>query len=184
MMKFLFFTLFIFFSMTPEIANSLLIFDFEKKTDISDWKIVDDVVMGGRSNGNFYLNDKGNGIFEGKVSLENNGGFSSLRYNFTRKKIDGYKKVKIQLKGDGKRYQFRIKPNQYDRHSYVSNFETSGEWQVITIELSDMIPTFRGRQLTELSNYNAENLEEIAFLIGNKKEQSFKLEIDKIELVK
>jgi len=170
--------------MTHEIANSLLIFDFEKKTDISDWKIVDDVVMGGRSNGNFYINEKGNGVFEGTVSLENNGGFSSLRYNFDRKQIDGYKKVKIHLKGDGKRYQFRVKPNRYDKYSYVSYFRATGEWEVITLDLADMIPTFRGRRLTELSNYDAKNLEEIAFLIGNKEEQNFKLEIDKIELVK
>jgi hypothetical protein len=170
--------------MTHEITNSLLIFDFEKKTTISDWKIVDDVVMGGRSNGNFYLSEKGNGIFEGKVSLENNGGFSSLRYNFERKKIDGYKKIKIHLKGDGKRYQFRVKTSRYDKHSYVSNFETGEEWETITLDLADMIPTFRGRELTELSNYDAESLEEIAFLIGNKTEQNFKLEIDKIELMK
>jgi hypothetical protein len=164
-------------------TNSLLIFDFDKKSDISDWKIVDDIVMGGRSNGNFYLNEKGNGIFEGKVSLENNGGFSSIRYNFNRKKIAGYKKVKIYLKGDGKNYQFRVKPNQYDRHSYIANFSTTGEWETITLDLADMIPTFRGQKL-ELANYDAEYLEEIAFLIGNKKEQNFELEFDKIELIK
>ena len=58
------------------------IFDFNKKADITNWTIVDDVVMGGRSSGNFYLNKEGNGVFEGRVSLENNGGFSSLRYDF------------------------------------------------------------------------------------------------------
>jgi hypothetical protein len=169
--------------MTNDMTNSLLIFDFDEKSDISGWKIVDDVVMGGRSNGNFYLNEEGNSVFEGKVSLENNGGFSSLRYNFDRKKIAGYTKVNIRLKGDGKKYQFRVKPNQSDRHSYIATFSTTGEWEIITLNLADMIPTFRGQEL-ELSNYDAENLEEIAFLIGNKKNESFEIEFDKIELIK
>jgi len=184
-MKFLFFTIFtfLFIGMT----NSVLIFDFGAKSDISDWKVVDDNVMGGRSNGNFYLSEQGNGIFdgifEGKVSLENNGGFSSLRYIFDRKNIQGYTKINIHLKGDKKRYQFRLKTNQNDRHSYVSYFETSEEWEIITLYLADMIPNFRGQRL-DLSNYQAEELAEIGFLIGNKEEQNFRLEINKVELIK
>lgn len=182
-MKFLFFILFtfLFIPMTNDTKDALLIFDFDKKSDISNWQIIDDVVMGGRSNGQFFLNEKGNAIFEGNVSLENNGGFSSLHYKFDRKEITGYKKVKIHLKGDTKRYQFRVKSNQNDKHSYISYFQTTGEWEIITIDLTDMIPTFRGQKL-DLPSYDAKNLSEIAFLIGNKQEQNFKLEIDKIEL--
>ena len=40
-----------------------------------------DVVMGGKSSGSFALSPEGHGVFKGAVSLENNGGFSSLRYN-------------------------------------------------------------------------------------------------------
>ena len=46
-----------------------MIFDFNKSADISKWRITDDVVMGGRSNGNFQLNAEGYGVFSGKVSL-------------------------------------------------------------------------------------------------------------------
>ena len=63
----------------------MILFDFNIKSDISNWKVVDDVVMGGRSNGNFELNKNGYGVFSGNVSLENNGGFSSLRYRFDKK---------------------------------------------------------------------------------------------------
>ncbi len=181
-MKILIFILFT-LSFITTMKNPLLIFDFKENADISNWKIVDDVVMGGNSNGNFYLNKVGNGIFEGKISLENNGGFSSLRYTFDREKIAGYKKVHIHLKGDKKRYQFRVKSNGREKHSYISYFKPTGEWETIVLDLSDMIPTFRGKRLTELPNYQAEELSEIRFLIGNKKEQNFKLEIDKIQLV-
>ena len=55
------------------------IFDFTKKSDIQSWRIVDDRVMGGRSQGEFSLNSKGHGVFEGNISLDNYGGFSSVR---------------------------------------------------------------------------------------------------------
>jgi hypothetical protein len=68
--------------------NTQLIFDFDKNSSIKNWVIVDDVVMGGKSSGEFTLNKDGVAEFKGKVSLENNGGFSSVRYRFNAKKID------------------------------------------------------------------------------------------------
>ena len=52
-------------------AENHLIFDFSKTANISSWSIVDDVVMGGRSNGNFTINKEGHGAFSGKISLKN-----------------------------------------------------------------------------------------------------------------
>lgn len=158
-----------------------IIFEFSKKSDISNWKIVDDVVMGGRSSGTFDLNEEGNGVFEGRVSLENNGGFSSLRYRFNKISIKPYTKIMLKVKGDGKTYQFRIKNKSSDYYSYITYFNTTKDWETIELSLSDMYPTFRGRKLN-MSNYDHESIEEIAFLIGNKKEEDFHLEIDSIVL--
>ena len=44
-----------------------------------------------------------------------------------------------------------------------------------------MYPAFRGRKL-QMNNFSSESIQELAFLIGNKKAQNFKLEIDKIYL--
>ena len=44
-----------------------------------------------------------------------------------------------------------------------------------------MYPAFRGRKLN-IENYQGEKMQEIAFLIGNKKNENFRLEIDKIEI--
>lgn len=161
--------------------ETMILFDFNTKSDISNWVIVDDVVMGGKSNGSFQLNKEGNGVFSGKVSLENNGGFSSLRYSFMEKNVKGHTKAILKIKGDGKAYQFRLKSNSTDRHSYISTFQTTVEWQTIEIKLKDMYPAFRGNKLN-FPNYPINILEEIAFLIGNKKEESFQLEIDSIIL--
>lgn len=157
------------------------IFKFTKEANISNWQIVDDVVMGGRSNGNFSLNNNGYGVFSGKIALDNNGGFSSLRYNTKTIDIVKHTKVCIKLKGDGKVYQFRIKADRNERYSYITTFKTSGEWETIIINLKDMYPAFRGRIL-DYPNFNKTTIEELAFLIGNKKAEAFELIIDTITL--
>lgn len=86
-----------------------VIFDFNKKSDLQDWIIVDDVVMGGKSLSTFKLSDDGYGIFEGNISIDNNGGFSSLRYRFLKKTIKAYTQVKIRLRGDGKKISIQGK---------------------------------------------------------------------------
>ncbi len=170
------------FLLMAAIKPSLTIFDFEKESNLVNWYTVEDVVMGGRSDGGFQLNEAGHGVFSGEVSLENNGGFSSLRHRFNPLNVKGYKKAVVRLKGDGKRYQFRVKSSINQRHAYIYYFTTTSEWQTVEIPLGEMYPTFRGRKL-DMANYPAEVMGEIAFLIANKKNERFRLEIDKIELL-
>ena len=159
----------------------ILIFDFNLKSDLNNWKIVNDAVMGGKSQSKFYLNSDGFGTFEGSVSLENNGGFCSVKYVCEIIDLTDAKHISIRLKGDGKQYQFRVKPHQTDSHSYVFPFQTTTDWQTIEIPISELYPAFRGQKL-DLPNYDGSNLEEIAFLIGNKQEEPFQLLIDSIEV--
>lgn len=164
------------------LQTNYTIVNFSKNTKLNNWIIVNDVVMGGKSSSKFIINSGGNGVFKGMISLENNGGFSSLRHRFDKLVVSKFKTIKIRLKGDGKKYQFRIKPSRFNQHSYVYHFETNGEWQIIEISLTDFIPTYRGRVLN-MSNFSEKELEEIGFLYGNKKNEPFKLIIDKIELI-
>jgi len=161
--------------------QNMTIFDFNENSSLTNWNIVDDVVMGGRSDGNFRINNDGHGEFFGKVSIENNGGFSSIRYNF--KKIDShnYSKFVLRLKGDGKNYQFRVKDNTYNRYSYISEFKTTGEWQTIEIPYNKMYASFRGYRL-DIPNFKGDQMQEIAFLISNKKQEEFRLFIDSISI--
>ncbi|MFG6687934.1 CIA30 family protein [Mariniflexile sp. HNIBRBA6329] len=157
----------------------MTIFNFKTTTNITNWKTINDVVMGGKSNSSFNLN--GFGVFSGKVSLENNGGFSMVQYNFDAKSVSTFSTVCIKVKGDGKTYQFRTKSNTDDKHSYVASFSAKKEWHTIEIPFNTMYPAFRGK-LLKLPNYPGEQMAQIAFLIGNKKEESFKLEIESITL--
>ena len=174
-MKFLFLIL-LFFSM-----NSNLVFDFTKDSSISEWVIVDDVVMGGQSEGKFSLDEEGNGVFSGAVSTANYGGFSSVRHQFSKINTDSNSKIVVRLKGDGKAYQLRIKDKVSNYFSYITTFQTNGEWQTFSINMKDMYPSFRGRDL-DLPTYNSTGFEELVFLIGNKKNEAFQLIIDKIEV--
>jgi hypothetical protein len=161
--------------------SSKIIFDFNKKSNLRNWLVVDDIVMGGESSGSLKLNTDGFGVFQGSISLDNNGGFSSVRYRFQKIAIDNYTEVVIKLKGDGKKYQFRIKSNSGDYYSYITPFLTSGEWQEIRIPLKEMYPSFRGRRLNQ-PNFSNDYIEEITFLVGNKKNENFKLLLDTIEV--
>lgn len=163
------------------IMSKLILFDFSAADDWSSWEIENDVVMGGNSSSELERSAGGNAIFKGHVSLENNGGFASLQYHFASKNIKDYKKALIYLKGDGKTYQFRMKSNLEDKASYVYNFKTTGDWQTVEVPLNEMEPVYCGEKLN-MPNFSADKIQEIRFLIGNKKAQDFRLEIDKIEL--
>ena len=160
----------------------LILVDFSKEINATKWRVVDDVVMGGRSDGSMrVLHNEGIGVFSGIVSLENNGGFSSIRRQLRPVKIEDRKNIVLEIKGDGKNYQFRLRHQMRDYHSYIYEFETSGEWETITIPLNDMKPQFRGRSLN-MDNFEHDIFVEMAFLIGNKRAESFQLEIQEIFL--
>ncbi|WP_298780745.1 CIA30 family protein [uncultured Polaribacter sp.] len=157
------------------------IFKFSDNQTTLNWKVINDTVMGGVSFGGIKINANNNGEFYGNVSIENNGGFSLLRYRFNKKNVSNYTKIILRIRADGKKYQFRIKDNISNNYSFVKIFSSGFNWELIKITLSEMEPVFRGRKL-EMPNFSSEVIEEIAILIGNKKNESFKLEIDKIYL--
>lgn len=163
--------------------TSTTLFDFKKNSDISSWRIVDDRVMGGISQSKFTLTNNGHGKFHGFVTTESNGGFSSVDYDFDKINVSATDKVRIKLKGDGKKFQFRVKAFSSDRHNYIKEFFTNGEWQTIEINLADMQPSWRGNRL-RIPNFDKNQITKITFLIANGKKQNFELLIDSIEVIK
>ena len=157
-------------------------FDFSEQSDLNAWFVVNDGVMGGSSQSNFTLNADGIGLFQGKVSLENNGGFTSVHCRFNPADVSNSGTLIICLKGDGKKCQVRIQENSDDCLSYITTFQTSGKWETIELPLNEMFPSFRGRKL-DLPNYSGNNtIVELTFLVGNEKAESFTLELQKAYL--
>ena len=179
---FILFTFLLLFLNQKVLMSQTIIYDFNRQSNISNWVIVNDDVMGGISSCEMSLDAEGNGVFEGQISTANNGGFTSIRLKLDRVVAKEGAYFQIRLKGDNKNYQLRIKTNERDYYSYVIPFKTSDVWETIAIPLNNMYPSFRGRKL-DMDKFNDRYFEQIAFLVGNNKNETFKLLIDNIVLV-
>jgi uncharacterized protein YbjT (DUF2867 family) len=135
-------------------AKDLTIFDFANPTATVQnnlkniWGAVDDVVMGGVSESSLRLNNN-RAVFSGVVSVENNGGFASVRTRNFDSPLDlsEYQGIRLRLQGDGKRYKFIIRcEGKWDGISYCYSFDTIYNYpQTITIPFRDLIPVFRAK---------------------------------------
>lgn len=159
------------------------VFEFKKGSNLKHWCIVNDVVMGGHSSGNFYLDDTGNGMYEGYISTKDNGGFSSLQYHLNPLDIDCNSSFEFKIKGDGSIFQFRIKFSKTDRHSYIYNFKTTGYWETVIIPVTEMEANYRGVKLN-LPNFDKSKVEQIGFLKISKNNTKFNLILKSINLKK
>lgn len=157
------------------------LYTFSTQTNTREWRIVNDGVMGGVSKSSLVLTEAGHGQFSGHVSLANNGGFASVQLNTTIQRAEEKRFLVLRVKGDGKRYEFRLKGEILQPESYVHPFTTSGEWEIIKLAISEFYPQFRGRKLN-IPNFNFERIEQLSFLIANKQEEDFELLIDWIGL--
>ena len=159
------------FSQSIDIINPV------EKIGIDNWSIVNDNVMGGISNSDLYITDENNLMFFGNVSLKNNGGFASSRLGFKKGKLKNIKGFKIRLKGDGKKYKFRLRES-YRSSNYSTDFDTkSGVWTSIEILVSDLNPMFMGYYSRNAKKLEIENISSLGFQISDKQEGEFKLEI-------
>lgn len=149
------------------------------------WKTVNDGVMGGISYSHLQIQPSGNAVFIGEISLENNGGFASVK-NQTSLNIDGYNNIYIRVKGDGKQYSFRFRTgNAMQKHhwAYEFKFQTeAGFWQTLKLPLSEFKAVYRGNLLDNVPDADLSAIKEYGFLIGDRQDGSFRLEIDYIEV--
>ena len=162
-------------------TQTMSIFKFSADASMKRWQTINDGVMGGLSKSSLSINEDGHGEFSGHVSTANNGGFASVRLLTDVKVNPKTQKIVLKIKGDDKNYQFRLKSENDQDHSYIQEFKTTQEWQTIELDLKDFKPQFRGRQL-DMPNFNFSTIKEIRFLIANKKEEKFTLLIDSINL--
>ncbi|KAB1068659.1 CIA30 family protein [Tamlana haliotis] len=161
--------------------NDIEIFDFNLNVNPNKWYQISDTVMGGVSSSNMLIDEHGNGVFTGNVSLENNGGFTMTRLPVKIKKEKHHKKIELHLVGDAKRYQFRIKSTSTQFYWYIHPFEAEKGKHKVELLLKDFYPSYRGNIL-KLDNFSEDSIMEVAFFIGNKKNEIFNLVIDKIIL--
>ena len=156
--------------------EEIMLEDFSEN-DLLSWNIVDDTVMGGRSRGSFKINNN-LGEFKGYLSLANNGGFSSVRAYYPYDLI-GISSITLRVKGDGRKYNFRVRTNKNSWASYSHSFSTeSNTWQEITLNIQDFFPTYRGYNVQNVQRLSELLIREIGIMISDKNEGNFALMID------
>ena len=167
-------------------SKTQMVIDFKNQEKAKNWFIVNDGVMGGLSKSEIKMTDDSTGVFQGKVSLENNGGFASTRYQGNVFNLATFDGLIIRIKGDGKKYQLRLRDSgRFDGISYRYIFDTrENEWLEIEAPFSEFVPVFRGRIISDAPKISTDNIRQIGFLISDEQEGNFRLEMEWIKAFK
>jgi monofunctional biosynthetic peptidoglycan transglycosylase len=146
---------------------------------IDKWRVVNDGVMGGISQSNIYLNEVSNIIFAGNVSLENNGGFASIRMGYDGSQLKETTKFLLRVKGDGNIYKFRLNMSG-SYANYSADFKTvKDQWMDIEIPIESFKPYYFGRS-TRAPKLKVHRVNSLGILISDKQAGNFALEIEYI----
>jgi hypothetical protein len=156
-----------------------MLIDFTNIEESQRWMAINDDVMGGISQSRIELSPTATALFSGHLSLENNGGFASIRRRADNYNLGGCTGLIIKVKGDGRTYQFRVKiDDQYDGIAYRTLFTTDARhWQTITLSFDSFCASFRGRPVPGAPVLRPEQIRQIGFLLADKQQKSFRLEI-------
>ncbi len=163
----------------PAMAESVdPIVDF-RTAPPTEWRPINDGVMGGLSAGRLRRTERGSAIFEGSVSLENNGGFASVRASVGKLDLTAFEGLEIRFRGDGQKYRLRLRTDDgYDGIAYQATFETTDEdWEVARLPFNRFLPTYRGRTLRAQAIDVAE-IRQIGLMIADQQAGAFRLEIE------
>lgn len=162
-----------------EVTNkeAAIMIDFSEQKSADSWRITNDGVMGGESEGRF-LSEQGKGVFNGNISLDNNGGFSSV-FRLIDTLPSNLETVTIDVEGDGLTYQLRmiVVLNGY-RLAYKHDFNTvEGKRETLTFTLADFKASFRGRIIGNAPVLQSEDIRQVGFLVTRKTAGKFYLSI-------
>jgi monofunctional biosynthetic peptidoglycan transglycosylase len=163
-------------------TNQPQVFNFNQLKN-NQIMLINDSVMGGKSSSKFELREKVL-EFTGKVSLKNNGGFASLRMLWPFQKTKVENKLRLQVTGDGKTYQFRLRTNQgYDGAAYVYEFKTIKDKSIdIEMDVNQFVPSFRGRELTDMPQLRLKDVKQMGLLIADNQVGNFNIKLERISV--
>lgn len=168
-------------------ADTLIaLFDYTLPDAPSEWQVVNDSVMGGVSQGTFRITDQKTLLLFGTLSLENNGGFASIR---SRPKALGLQRgdfLRVRARGDGRQYSVNLYvPRPQIAFSYrVTLPTTNGEWNEVTLPLDSFAATSFGRVVKDASPVMPEEVSALGIMVSDKTPGPFRLEIEWIKLVR
>lgn len=162
-----------------------MLLDLSESLTGVEWESVTDTVMGGVSDASIKVSGEEALVFSGTVSLENSGGFASVRTRMARIDLSEYGGLLVRVLGDGKRYSLNLRTDvQIPGGSYRAGFETlDNHWQETLLPFSEFRPIAFGRTLREFPDFNSSEVRSLGFMIASGQEGPFRLEIAWIRAV-
>lgn len=163
--------------------STRMLFDFNADDAAQQWQTVNDGVMGGRSEGRFNITDSKTMQFFGNLSLENNGGFASVRTRPTKLNLADGDELILRVRGDGRQYSLNLYvPRRLVAFSYRASFQTEKDkWLQIKVPLKDFVATSFGRVVPN-QPLDPMEVNGLGILLGDKKSGPFNLEVDWIKV--
>ena len=160
------------------------VLDFAGPEAAQKWQAVNDGVMGGVSVGRFRITDTGTLEFFGTLSLENNGGFASVRTKPTDLDIKAGDTIVVRVKGDGRDYMLNLYTKSRRRaFSYRAPLPTTkDEWAEVRVPLADFIPTAFGRRVQGMGPVKPSQINSLGFMLADKKPGKFQMQVDWVKV--
>ncbi len=167
-------------------AGEIMLFDFAQPDAGAAWQPVNDGVMGGVSKGRFEISEAGTMVFNGTLSLENNGGFASVRSQRKSLGLTTGDTLLIRLKGDGRDYLLNLYvPSLRIAYSYRAPLPTTADqWIEVKIPLADCAATSFGEPVPGSGPVDPTTINSIGFMLADKKPGPFQLEIAWVKVMR
>ena len=148
------------------------------------WQAVNDGVMGGVSDGRFRITADSTLEFFGRLSLENNGGFASVRTKPMDLAIKTGDTVVVRVKGDGREYVLNLyTKSRRMAFSYRAPLPTTkDEWTEVSVPLEEFIPTAFGRRVQDMGPVEPDQIIGLGFMLSDKTPGPFKLEVHWVKI--
>jgi NADH dehydrogenase [ubiquinone] 1 alpha subcomplex assembly factor 1 len=152
-----------------------------------DWVLLSDNVMGGVTTSKLAYTEN-TLVLTGSISLENYGGFSSVKSKFGRFNLSDYTGVKIRYKASNQKFAFTLEDSQnWTQPNYKGDFSDgeANSWVETTIFFNDFKQFQIGRPTGDmLLPSTLERIVRLGIITTEKKEGPFSIEIDYIEFIR
>jgi NADH dehydrogenase [ubiquinone] 1 alpha subcomplex assembly factor 1 len=154
--------------------------DFSRPEVVRAFRVINDGVMGGVSTSRLS-SVAGAMLFEGKLSLENSGGFASFR-GAVRVPAESAA-LMLTVRGDGQRYKLTLKLDDgAGTPQYQAAFDAPHAWRTLRFELADFAASFRGRSVAAPIVRFA-HVQYAGLLISDRQSGPFKIELKDMRAV-
>ena len=160
------------------------LFGFASPDAVGSWQAVNDGVMGGISDGRFRITERQTLEFYGTLSLENNGGFTSVRSRPADLGLRAGDTLVARVRGDGRAYHLNLYTSgRRMGFSYRAPVQTrKGEWTEVRILLDRFLATSFGQVIRSADPVDPGSVTSVGFMLADRAPGPFSLEVEWIKV--